>query len=1246
MAPWREAAKRRGYQSSIALPLVVNKQISGALTLYSIEPFAFGKEEVALLEELSNDLAFGIETLRTRIEHASMQADLKKESEKNLALLRNASDGIHILDANGQVIEASDSFCTMLGYRRDEMIGMSVSQWDAELSDTHLPEMIAKHFAQHVRSQFETRHRRKDGTTFDVEVSGFPLELDGKPVLFYSSRDITERKHQENHIHENEQRLLDILNASPIAVRIAIKNGREVVFYNQSYADLIKNVQAIGDDPERYYVRADDYEEVLAELARGHSVISRQIELNIPGGSTAWVLATYMPMRYQGEEAVLGWFYDITERRQAEIALQESQEKLQAILNASEVAVAWANEAGEIEYVNPKFTRLFGYTLEEVPTVEQWYLRAYPDTIYRMKLVDEWNTKITLSIARKTAIESMEAKVSCKDGSIRHVIVMGSWAGTRLLANFSDITERKLAEELLLKQKQFSDDVINSLPGIFYMLNQKGSFIRVNRQFQEVSGFSSEELVNLSALSFFGENDRNTVAQKIQEVFVTGNAWVEADFITRSGQNIPYSFSGHRTRIDDQFYVVGLGTDISERKRLAHQLDEREELFGAIFNQSPIGIELIDPETLQFVEVNPAACRMLGYTHEEFLHLRLLDTQADSDEATLAAALRQVDVSDGATFDTRHRTKKGEILDVEVNARMLNFPGKRLLIGIWRDITERKRAEEDLRIIASVFENTQEAIMITDANNAIVDVNSAFTRITGFCRDEVIGQDPKILSLGEQSKDFYVRMWRSIQQTGGWRGEIWNRRKSGEIYAGMLSISAISNAEAKIQRYVGVFSDISHIKKHEAELKRIAHFDALTGIPNRSLLADRMKQALAQTSREKNMMAVCYLDLDGFKPINDTWGHDAGDQVLIEVAKRIGSTIRGGDTVARLGGDEFVILLLKLEKGEECMATLERLLTAISLPITVKDKFQTISASIGVSLYPMDNEDPDTLLRHADQAMYVAKQSGKNRFHIYDPALDMRARDHQDFLKNISDGLDLNQFELYYQPKVNLQTKKLVGAEALIRWRHPERGLLSPGEFLSTIENTELDIKIGNWVLATALAQLDRWHQTGLNIEVSINISAYHLESPRFAENLGRHLEQYPDLPSRTLQIEVLETAALNDIGIVREVIEKCHLLGVGFALDDFGTGYSSLSYLSNLPVDVLKIDQSFVRDMLEDEGDMAIVQGIIALARAFDRQTVAEGIETDEHFRVLLEMGCELGQGYGIARPMQAADLTNWRIR
>ncbi|MDO8988157.1 MAG: EAL domain-containing protein [Sideroxyarcus sp.] len=442
---------------------------------------------------------------------------------------------------------------------------------------------------------------------------------------------------------------------------------------------------------------------------------------------------------------------------------------------------------------------------------------------------------------------------------------------------------------------------------------------------------------------------------------------------------------------------------------------------------------------------------------------------------------------------------------------------------------------------------------------------------------------------------------------------------------------------------VGTFSDITLLKQHEKQLERIAHYDALTGIPNRVLLADRLQQALAHTKREGSLLAVCYLDLDAFKLVNDTMGHEAGDTVLIEVTKRIKATIRGDDTVARLGGDEFAVLLLGLGAPEECSASLNRLLEAISQPIEIRNKLFEVSASIGVALYPRDDHDADTLLRHADQAMYTAKQSGKNRYYLYDAENDQRARAHHEFLRRLDHALANDEFELYYQPKVDMRTLRLVGAEALIRWNHPERGLLSPAEFLTAVEGTTLEVELGDWVVTTALAQLWAWHQAGLPMELSINISARHLQASDFTWKLKRKLLRYPDLPKGSLQIEVLETAALEDIPLVISTIERCRKIGISFALDDFGTGYSSLSYLGRLPIDTLKIDQSFIRDMLQDKGDRAIVQGVIALAKAFDRRIVAEGVETEELFRALLEMGCECGQGYGIARPMPAGELPVW---
>ncbi len=433
--------------------------------------------------------------------------------------------------------------------------------------------------------------------------------------------------------------------------------------------------------------------------------------------------------------------------------------------------------------------------------------------------------------------------------------------------------------------------------------------------------------------------------------------------------------------------------------------------------------------------------------------------------------------------------------------------------------------------------------------------------------------------------------------------------------------------------------------EHEKQLERLAHYDALTGVPNRVMLADRLAQALARAKREQGLLAVCYLDLDGFKPINDRLGHAVGDRVLVEVTRRIREAVREDDTVARLGGDEFVVLLVGLQAAEECVGSLQRLLERVARPIASDGEELMLSASIGVALYPDDEEDAETLLRHADQAMYLAKLAGKNRYHLFDPASDRRARSHHQLLQEIRGGLSRGEFELYFQPKIELASRRLAGAEALIRWHHPQRGLLLPGDFMRAVDATDLEIELGEWVIASAVEHLLRWREAGLRIEIGINISAYHLQSAGFVPRLREQAQRYaPQLGERWLQIEVLETAALDDIARISALIADCRELGIGFALDDFGSGYSSLTYLSQLDVDTLKIDQSFVRDMQSDKGDHAVVQGIIALARAFDMRCVAEGVESEAIHQALRQMGCELGQGNGIALPMPATALTRWQ--
>ncbi len=555
----------------------------------------------------------------------------------------------------------------------------------------------------------------------------------------------------------------------------------------------------------------------------------------------------------------------------------------------------------------------------------------------------------------------------------------------------------------------------------------------------------------------------------------------------------------------------------------------------------------------------------------------------------------------------------------------------------------RKRAQRFERLAASVFKHSQEGIVVTDMYNHIIDANPASLRLSGYSREEVLGKDPRMFSSGNHPRSFYTTMWKAINEFGHWQGEIQNRKKSGEFYTEQLSIDVVSDRDGNLQHYVAAFSDISYLKEHAMALKEIAYNDALTGLPNRLLLQDRMQQALSHAKRQGKQIAVCYLDLDGFKPVNDNHGHQAGDQILIEVARRLQQNLRTGDTVARLGGDEFVLLMLDIRSTSELEQLLARVLKTIAEPYALQDTTLTLFASIGIATHPPDSEEADTLLRHADQAMYAAKQSGKNRYAFFDPSEEQKAVTINSIQREIQIALAREQLRLYYQPKVNMASGAMAGVEALIRWQHPEKGLLTPDAFLPAIEHSELIFDLGHWVLRQALTQMRAWKMEGIELEVSVNIAALQLQRVDFVPSLKALLAEFPDVPASRLQLEILETAALQDINAVSKIIAQCAELGVQFALDDFGTGYSSLTYLRRLPTQVLKIDQSFIRDLLSDPEDLAITKGILGLTQAFQRTVVAEGVETIEHGTLLLKLGCELAQGYGIARPMPAGDLPAW---
>jgi diguanylate cyclase (GGDEF)-like protein/PAS domain S-box-containing protein len=566
------------------------------------------------------------------------------------------------------------------------------------------------------------------------------------------------------------------------------------------------------------------------------------------------------------------------------------------------------------------------------------------------------------------------------------------------------------------------------------------------------------------------------------------------------------------------------------------------------------------------------------------------------------------------------------------------------MAGSIADITERKQAEARLALAASVFSHAREGITITDAQARIIEVNQAFTRITGYEREEVLGRNPSFLQSGRHDSGFFEALWGDLLDKGFWEGEIWNRHKSGSVHAEMMTITVVRDGQGRVSQYVALFSDITRAKENEQLLKRFAHFDALTGLPNRVLLADRLGQAMARARRSEQFLALAYVDLDGFKAVNDAHGHEAGDHVLLTVAERMKSCLREHDTIARLGGDEFVAVLADLPEQSGVVTIVERLLATIAQPVRFQGIELHVSGSVGVTFYPQPEKmDADQLLRQADQAMYQAKLAGKNRHHVFDVHRHVSLQGRYEQIELVRQGLRQHEFELHYQPKVNMRSGQVLGLEALIRWRHPERGLLLPGEFLPMIAQHPVEIELGWWVIEAALAQIEAWRSQGLHLPVSVNVTGHHLQQPQFVTGLQQRLRAHAQVPVGQLELEVLESSALDDMALASTVIEQCQHLGVNVALDDFGTGYSTLVFLKRLPAKVLKIDRSFVQDMLHDTDDLTILDGVIGLARAFFRDLVAEGVESVAHGKLLLQLGCEVAQGYAVARPMPGAAVPDW---
>lgn len=677
---------------------------------------------------------------------------------------------------------------------------------------------------------------------------------------------------------------------------------------------------------------------------------------------------------------------------------------------------------------------------------------------------------------------------------------------------------------------------------------------------------------------------------------------------------------------------------------------EREKQVSLLLDSAGEGIYGIDANGLCTL-VNPKALEMLGYCQEEFIgknvHELMHHTHDDGSHYLQQDCPIYKALHEGIPAHVEGELfwrKDGTSLISEYRAHPIHSEGK--VVGsvvTFADITLRKQIESNLELAKNIIENANEAILVTNMGGIIEQVNDAYVKITGYSREEAIGATPKIQQSGRHDQMFYAQMWKDIHGKGYWEGEIWDRRKNGEIFPKWLSISTVNDEHGNPSKLVGIFSDISSLKETEKELENLAYYDALTGLPNRVLFRDRLKQGIHAAKRDDYKLATLLIDLDHFKFVNDTLGHDAGDNLLEIVAECLKSFVRESDTVARLGGDEFTIILSEINQPEEASIIAQKIIDNLKEPIEVKGRMVNIGASIGISTYPDDGDECDLLLKNADMALYKAKDSGRNAYHFFSEELQSAIFDHISMEDEMRKGIDNDQFVLHYQPKINLKSGKMIGMEALVRWNHPDKGFVRPDHFIPFAEETGLIIPMGLWIFKTACRELSEFNRDlDVPLKVAINLSAAQFKQRGLIYTIKEIIEQYGIAPEN-VELEITESSVMGDVDLAIATMKKFRDLGLKLSIDDFGTGYSSLSYLKRFPINTLKIDQSFVRDLTIDSDDAAIVQAIISMAKNLQLDVVAEGVETEEQLAFLQTNHCEHVQGYLFSKPLPAQEFQQY---
>ncbi len=1033
----------------------------------------------------------------------------------------------------------------------------------------------------------------------------------------------------------------------------------------------------------------------LGELTAG-ALKRHTCEVFCPIQGKAGIWLSLSLNRIEGTDLPDVYFFaaiqDIGQMKAAELACIASEHAIRALHSAMNEGLALHEFVHDIsgkasDYriirVNEAYTRIFGLKKSQVEgrLASEVYGVSPPPYLDTYEEV----ARTGVGVQFETEYTPMEKSFS---------ISAFSPSPGLLVTVFTEITMRKRTERNLKqalgdldRERSFLKSLIQNLPDLVWLKDTQGVYLACNPAFEAFFGACESEIVGRTDYDFVSREEADFFRANDQNALKNEAPTVNEEWIT-------YASDGHRALLEttktpmigkngEVLGVLGIGHDITERKLAEQAILESSQRYQAVLSSTRDGFWVVQSEGF-LVEVNDAYCRYSGYTKEELLGMHVTDLDAKEDRNKANERMQQVIEQGSAIFETMHAHKDGSLFPVEVSISYSGLQGGQFFC-FFRDIRDRKESESLLELRQELGELVYTESLPTllrcalDAAEAMTRSQIGYFHFVEKDQESVTLQTWSTRTLREMCYLKGEGLHYPISEAGVWVDCIKVREpvihndyeslphKKGlpeghapvvreltvPIFRGQRIVAVIGVGNKPeyyddhdlsiVTRIANMTFDFVEHKQAEQQIQYMAYNDVLTGLPNRQLLADRLHQAIAQVRRNDERLAICYIDIDGFKPINDHFGHDVGDRLLIELSHRLSEDLRDGDTLSRLGGDEFVLLvggLGSIYHGEEIV---QRVLDSIAQPFEIDRRRMHISASIGVTFYPDDNVDPDTLLRHADQAMYRAKEMGKNTYSLYDPIQDKKIHAQQKALIEFAQAMAKFELCLYYQPRIDLRSGKLASVEALIRWNHPENGLLLPRKFLHQIKDTPLEIALDEWVIKAALDQHMAWRQQGLTIPVSVNLCTRHIQQRSFPEDLKKLLSQYPAEITNYLELEILETSAIGDTSLVSEIMSECRSIGIHFSLDDFGTGYSSLTYFHRLPISVLKIDQHFVRDMIRDPRDQDIVEGVLRLAEALKRPVVAEGVESIEHGLMLLQLGCQFAQGFGIAKPMPASSVLTW---